>query len=403
MAPARGVHPALFLLLYLPFAAPAGYVAVAVERAYSDAGVTTLAFGALISLSLTPQVLKMAWAPLVDTTLTVKIWYLIGAALVAPSYILIGLLPVGAGSMPALTALALAASVASTFMGMACESLMAHATLPKKRGQAAGWSQAGNVGGAALGGAAGLWLVGGLHSLLLAGLAMSAASAACAAALLLAPPSTRHPRHATYLDTLKIVARDCWEACRSRRGLLALLIFILPLGAGGAANLFAAISTTWHVTPKLLADATAASAPFVCGAALIGGFICDRMDRKAAYLLFGLLEGLIAAGMAVAPKTPEWFVAFSIAYTASIGIAYAGFAAVTLETIGVGAAATKYNLFAGVSNIPVTVMPALDGWAATRWRPSGMLWVEFGTAAAAVLIFIAIAAATRRRPALAPA
>jgi MFS family permease len=395
----RTVHPVLFLVLYLPFAAPAGYLAAAVERTYTDAGVGVVAFGALIAISNMPQVAKMFWAPLIDTTLSVKAWFLVGAALVAPSYVITGLLPVGARSIPALTVLAVVASFAATFMGMACESLMAHATPPERLGQAAGWSQAGNVGGTALGGAAGLFLVDSLHSLLTAGWVMALLSALCSVALLFAPPSTRHPRHPTYLETLKVVGRDCWQVCRSRAGLLVLFLLLLPLGEGAASGLFAGVSRDWGVSPKMLAGINALSALCIGAAALAGGFICDRVDRKTAYLAFGLAEGLIAAGMALAPRTPGWFLAFDLAYAASAGIAYAGFAAVVLESIGRGAAATKFNLFAGVANVPVVIMPAADGWAAGRWGPSGMLWVEFATAAAAVALFVAVSAVTRTRPA----
>jgi hypothetical protein len=39
------------------------------------------------------------------------------------------------------------------------------------------------------------------------------------------------------------------------------------------------------------------SAAVTATGALAGGFVCDRMSRKYAYLLAGLLSGLAAAGM----------------------------------------------------------------------------------------------------------
>src|SRR5690606_16119309 len=49
-------------------------------------------------------------------------------------------------------------SVAISLVGMAVEGLMAHATPPEQRGRAAGMFQAGNVGGAGIGGGLGLYI-----------------------------------------------------------------------------------------------------------------------------------------------------------------------------------------------------------------------------------------------------
>jgi hypothetical protein len=111
------------------------------------------------------------------------------------------------------------------------------------------------------------------------------------------------------------------------------------------------------------------------------------------------MGALVAAATVFTARTPEWFVVFGFAYSAALGLSYAGFSSVTLETIGTGAAATKYTLFASVSNIPVWFMPAIDGWADTRWTATGMLWTEFAVAVAGALLFFAVAAMTRLRAA----
>ena len=49
-------------------------------------------------------------------------------------------------------------SVASTLLAMATEVLMAHVTHETHRGRAGGWSQAGSLGGAGLGGGLALWM-----------------------------------------------------------------------------------------------------------------------------------------------------------------------------------------------------------------------------------------------------
>ena len=390
-------------MLYFSFGASGGFLAGAAENVYVTGGVSTAAFGAVLSISLAPQVAKVLWAPLVDTTLTPKIWYLAATLAVAGAIVVGAALPVRAASLPALSAVSVVVAVGASFLGMAADSLMAHDTAPDQRGAAGGWSQAGNLGGAGVGAAASLAIVGLTHSLLLAGLGVAALTLLCALGLAFAPRSHSLPRQDTYLATLKLVAKDCWDVVRARLGWLTLLLFALPLGSGGAANLLTGIAHEWRVGAGLLATLALGGAIATGVGSIAGGYVCDRMDRRAAYVLFGVLCGVAAAVAAVAPKTPGWFVVFGLSYNAALGMAYAAYAAANLEAIGRGAAATKYTLFASVANIPVTLMPLADGWADTRGGASAMLWLEFGVAVAAAAVFALVALATRPRRVLAPA
>lgn len=401
--PVRGVHPALFFVLYFAFGAAGGFVGGAAQNVYVADGVSTAAFGAVVSLALAPQVAKVLWAPLVDTTLTPKIWFLAATVAVVVAILTGATLPVRAASLPTLTAVAMVISVGASFLGMAADSLMAHATAPGQRGAAGGWSQAGNLGGAGVGVSAGLAVVSLTHSLLLAGCAIAAITSLCALGLLFAPASHRLPRATSYLETLKGVAKDCWAVASARLGWLTLFLFLLPLGAGGAANLSTGIAHEWRVQAGLLSLIALGGAVATGFGSIVGGCVCDRMDRRAAYVLFGVLGGVAAAVAALAPKTPAWFVVFSLAYAAALGMAWAAYAAANLEAIGRGAAATKYTLFASVANIPVSLMPLADGWTDTHVGVTAMLWLEFGVAVVAAALFAVVALATRPRRVLAPA
>jgi MFS family permease len=396
----RPVHPFLFFVLYFSFGASGGFLTGTVEYFYSKAGVSTAAFGLIVSIALAPQVLKVFWAPLVDTTLNLKAWYLLATAAIAPGVAICGVLPIGNASIPMLTVLSTVISIAASFQGMAADSLMAHDTAPAQRGAAGGWSQAGNLGGAGIGGGAGLWIAVHAHSLALSGFAIAALCAACALGLAFAPRATPPPHRTSYLASLRLVARDCWRVCRARSGWLTLFLFVMPLGAGGAAQLFSSLAGEWRVDADLLATVGWMVGGVTAVAAVAGGYVCDHMDRKTAYVLFGVLGGLVAAATALAPRTPAWFLIFVFAYSAALGLAYAAFSAATLEAIGGGAAATKYTLFASVSNIPVFLMPALDGWADTRWNAGALLWTELLAALAGAALFVIVAAATRPRAAV---
>jgi hypothetical protein len=106
--------------------------------------------------------------------------------------------------------------------------------------------------------------------------------------------------------------------------------------------------------------------------------------------------------MAAAARTETMFIVFTLSYAFVQGLNYASFSAVVLEAIGRGAAATKYNLYASLSNMPIAYMTIIDGWGYGRWHANGLLAADALTALVAVGFFAAVALATRPR-AVAPA
>ena len=141
------------------------------------------------------------------------------------------------------------------------------------------------------------------------------------------------------------------------------------------------------------------------GGSLLGGFICDRMDRKWAYCLFGGLQALCALAMAAAPHTESSFVVFTTLYALSTGLCYTGYAAVVLEAIGKGAAATKYSLLASLANMPLSWMTLVAGYSQTHWGNNGMLQAEAAIGGAALVVFALASKVAQRRagPAAEPA
>src|SRR5258706_10561142 len=68
----------VYLILYLPYGIAGGYVIVTLAWLLSHAGATVEAIAVLTSMALLPNTWKVLWAPLVDTTLSAKRWFLIG-------------------------------------------------------------------------------------------------------------------------------------------------------------------------------------------------------------------------------------------------------------------------------------------------------------------------------------
>ena len=106
------------------------------------------------------------------------------------------------------------------------------------------------------------------------------------------------------------------------------------------------------------------------------------MNSKKVYAGVALLLAAVAVAMALAPQTRTNFIFFSLVYVFVVGLSYTAFTGFVLDTIGKGAAATKYNAFASLSNMPITYMGLVLAWAHTKWGEHGMLYTD---AAAGVL------------------
>ena len=129
---------------------------------------------------------------------------------------------------------------------------------------------------------------------------------------------------------------------------------------------------------------------------IVGGWWCDRVDRQRAYVYFGLMQAGCAIAMALLPRTQPMFIIWTSVYAFITGLTYVGFSAVVLEAIGRGAAATKYSLFASLSNMPIGYMTNIDGWAHDRWGSGGMLYTEAALCGLGAVVFLGVASSLKR-------
>ncbi|MGZ3277962.1 MAG: MFS transporter [Caulobacteraceae bacterium] len=386
-------HPWIFLALVTPFGVSTGYVTVTLAYLLAAKGVTVAAIGVLVAASTFPQAWKVLWAPLVDTTLSPKRWYLIGAAGVGLTIVAMSLIGRPASAMPLLSALAVVSSVASSLCGMTADSFLAHFDA-RQQGRASGWSQAGNFAGMGVGGGIGLYLAQHVQAQWVSGAGLGMLCMSCAAVLPLVPFVPRVSRP-TVAATLMEVLREVWSVIKSRAGLLVIILMLLPIGSGGVQ--WNSVAREWKVSADIVALTGGVITGVVSGvAALFGGYVCDWIDRRTAYCLFGVLiavEVLIAAWL---PRTPEVWIAASVLYQALVAATYAAYSAVVLEVIGRGAAATKFNLLASVANVPVTFMPIVDGRLHDGYGTNAMFYGEAGLSVAAAAVFGVIVVASGR-------
>ena len=385
----RHIHPWVFMVLIIPFGVSAGYVSVTLAYQLKQAGASVAQIAALVALGVLPQTWKFLWAPIVDITFTQKRWCVIAGILCAIGIGATGWLPATKAGLAALSTLVFVTSLASTSLAMAVESLLAYSTPEDLKGHASGWYQAGNLGGGGIGGGLGLFMVERLPAPWMASAIVGALCLACCAALVLVPTPARTLQGHGMIKGLKDTLNDLWQLIRNRSGILAFILCFLPIGTGAA--LFSSIAVEWQASSDTVALISGVLGGVISAVGcIVGGRLCDRMDRKKAYVIFGVLQAASGVAMAVLPRTPGMFILWALIYTFTSGLTYAAFSAFVLEVIGKGAAATKYNALASLSNLPIYYMTNIDGWAHDRWNSAGMFFVESGLAVASAVFFIAL-------------
>jgi PAT family beta-lactamase induction signal transducer AmpG len=394
----KAPHPIAFLILVLPFGIMSGYLTVTLAYLFSKAGISIEKIAILVAISYIPQFLKFIWAPLVDVTLSVKKWYVLSTVVSAACLLATGIVPVKASSLPLLTIIIVASNFAVSFVAMAGNSLAAHDTPENMKGRVSGYMQAGNMGGSGVGGGAGLWLAQRMPAVWMAGGVLALTCIACCAALFFVNEPISTVRVKGIGKTINNVLQDVWLTIKAKLGILAFILCLMPIGTCAAMNLFSAVAKDWKTSADVVALVTGVVGGLITGVgSLIGGWVCDKMDRKLAYLLIGLLQAASAVGMAFFPHTQLMYIIWTLIYSVTAGLAYAAYNAFTLEAIGKGAAATKFELYASISNLPIYLMTMVAGAAYARWGANGMLNTEAVCACVAVVLFIAIKALIDRR------
>jgi len=399
--PGRTVpHPLVWAILYFPFGLAIGFPSVALGYLGARAGLEVSAIAAIVGMTMLANGWKFVWAPVCDYTLSRKTWYLMAAALVAAGLVAMTIIPLKPATTGMLSALALAAAVAATFIAFATEGLMAHNTTPDTRGRAGGWFQAGNQFGQTAGGGIGLWLIQHAPSPAVAALAVAGIVLACALALTGLEEPPRPLKHATVGARMADAWRELLSVLRARTGRIALLLAVLPIGTGAAMFLFSAIGREFHAS----ADVVAAVGGLGGGIAIVagciaGGRLADRMDKPWSYAL-SCAVGLVACiVVAWSPRTSTGYAISTLFYTFSLGMVNASFTGLVLAIIGDAAAATKINLFFALNTLFSLGMLRVAGWAHDRWSTTGMLYTEALVGVAALAVF-AIAARRIRGAAL---
>jgi PAT family beta-lactamase induction signal transducer AmpG len=299
------------------------------------------------------------------------------------------------------TVVLFAANVGVATASSAADALMA-TTVPKERkGAAAGWSMAGNLGGTGVGGSLGLFLTEHTPRAVTAAV-LAATILLCGLPILWIDEPARPPQ--PVLRAVGGLAKDLYRTAISRVGWTGLLICLSPVGAGAAANLFAggmhndyhASESTVEIVNGLLGGIVAAVG------CLVGGYLADRMNRRLAYAMAGAMMALVAIGMAFGPLTQGAYCIGTLSYQLANSIGYSAFVAFVLELVGEeGAVTTKYTLYVAAANLAISYTAVLDGWGYDRGRVRGLFLTDAGATIAGIAVLLGMTVLVRRRPAAA--
>ena len=367
-------------------------------------GLTVQQGAELIAIAMLPHVWKFFWAPVADTTLSRRRWYLISSLCCATGTFATATIPLGPPTLRLIEVLALATSVATTFLGFSVEAMMAHLTPRVDRGRVSGWFQAGNLGGSGIGGGLGLWLLTKFPAGWEAGLFLAIAMMGYAAVLPLLPDVPAEARNTSIARAIRRVGSELWAVIRSRDGVLAAVLCFVPVGTGAASRVMAQSEVAAHW------GAGSGEVELVQGflggivsmfGCIAGGYGCARLGARTSYAVFGGIMAAVAAAMAFLPATPLVYFAGNLAYSFVTGLCYAAFTGFVLDAIGAGVAATKYNGFASLSNTPIWYMGLFLAAVQTSLGSRDMLLGESACGVLGILVFALVARAWQLRPAAA--
>jgi PAT family beta-lactamase induction signal transducer AmpG len=362
-------HPFVWTILYLPFGGLGGFVSVAMTFEASKHGISVSDAQLLNASQLLTSWMKWTWAPLVDVTLTPKKWYLIATITSALGVLAMSTIPLEQRYLPALLAVICVASLVNSMVGMSLEAMLSANSEPSEHGRVSGYFQAGNLGGNGLGGGLGLLLIERGPAPWLSGAVMAALFLLCCLGLPYlrdVPPASGQ----TAVGAVRQVFVDLRDMLRTKGGLLAALLCLLPVGTGAVQGILtqATVAQAWGAgeTQVALIQGLFAGVVTAIGC-FAGGWVCSRVHPQAGYAAIGLGLAVVASLMAVSPATPMTYLVGNLVYSFGLGLAYAAFTAVALNAMGSGSGATKYNIFASLSNFPIWWLGLLLGQVAERW------------------------------------
>lgn len=131
--------PFAFLFLHTATVWPIGVVGLALANSLVRAGVSVHQVAAIVAATSLAFTFEFVWAPLVDSSLTRKAWYMIGAAIMCACLMAMFVIPWKESAVEALTVLSFASCGGAAIAAVAVKGIMAYDVQPERMGAASGF------------------------------------------------------------------------------------------------------------------------------------------------------------------------------------------------------------------------------------------------------------------------
>jgi hypothetical protein len=352
--------PMLFFYLHVCTAWPIGVVGLALASSLVKAGVPVQQTATIIAASALAFTLEFVWAPVVDSSLTRRAWYVAGATIMCVCLALLLIAPWNPAWVPGLITLAFTSSWGAAVAAVAVKGIMAYEVAPARLGSASGYYTAGGTFAKAGAGAATLWLLTHVPGRALDA-ALSIGAAALAGAAILLVPRERAQRLHELPRRLRAALLDLWGFIRTREGMLIAVLCVIPFGSGTEAGLIGAIAREWSVTPDQLSVFSMLAVVGGIAGAIFSGWLSLRIGPWNTYVTLGWLMIVMMLGFALTPRTPAFFLAVELGYRALASGCYAALLGIVLTAIGRGAASTKAASMWSLVNLSFVYPTLIEG------------------------------------------
>src|SRR5438105_12447573 len=271
-------HPFVFFVLVLSYGLSSGFISTPLPFILTRVGFSVALAASIVAIGVSANLWRFLWGPVADLTLTARRWYLLGLGTSAATLLILALLPLHQNAVAILMAVVFVSQVAGTLIVLPVGGLMAHPVAENAKGRAAGWYEAGNLGGNGIGGGVGVWLASHF-SKEIAGGGLALAMLASAAAIYFAS-DVRIVSTETLGERMRILWPDILSMVRAAIPLFTIVLVCSPIGAGAMSNLWSAVAPDWNVTPDQVALVSGVLNGVVSAVGcVIGACVADRLGR----------------------------------------------------------------------------------------------------------------------------
>ncbi len=365
----------LFVLTGMPYGVVGSFSAQVMPYLAQHANIKLDKIGWYNAVLLFPPMVQFLYAPIVDIGPKRKHWLIIVSVVGAVFLCGACMTPIDTAPKQFLV-LGVIAQLVSGLVGSCNGGLLAISIPDDQRGKAGGWYNIGNLSGGGLSATIALWEIGQNCEPYVLGLTLGAMMIAPSlAALVIDEPSISMEARNAFRQTM----RDVRSVLFSRSGITGILLCISPVGTAALTNSFTGMTDMYGVDPNVVALVSGlAGVALTALGAFVGGWLCDRYNRRALYLLSGALTAICAIAMAMAPNTQTTYVIGVMTYALITGFCFSAFTATVLETVGIGgqAAATQYSMFVAAGNAAIWYVGLVDDQFSKNYGVEGTLYSD---------------------------